>query len=328
MLPQQEQHQQEQQQLQRHQQGSLPSQRIQQTSTHQDAEQDNAAAAAHSDAGMAATAAHAAPEAAPLVGDAEAQQLGSSGSGEYADADADEDEYEEEDEDGSEAGSQGSLPLMQQAWKPDYTFKVLLVGDSGVGKTCLVMRFIADKFEDHLPATVGVDFCVKRMLVHDLQVKCTIWDTAGQERFRALTSTFYRGAKGIIFVYDVTRRETLASLGSSWMAELDSYAPHPHVARMVVANKVDAHASRQVSWQEGADFAQRHGCLFVEASAKQNIAVGVAFEELVLRILDTPELLAEAEEEEQQQLLQHGSRSINLAAPAAAGAGYSVSCSC
>lgn len=124
MLPQQEQHQQEQQQLQRHQQGSLPSQRIQQTSTHQDAEQDNAAAAAHSDAGMAATAAHAAPEAAPLVGDAEAQQLGSSGSGEYADADADEDEYEEEDEDGSEAGSQGSLPLMQQAWKPDYTFKV------------------------------------------------------------------------------------------------------------------------------------------------------------------------------------------------------------
>jgi hypothetical protein len=88
------------------------------------------------------------------------------------------------------------------------------------------------------------------------------------------------------------------------------------------------HESREVSWQEGADFAKQHGCLFVETSAKQNIAVGVAFEELVLRILDTPELLAEAEEEEQQQLLQQAGRSINLAAPAAAGAGYSVSCSC
>jgi Ras-related protein Rab-18 len=88
------------------------------------------------------------------------------------------------------------------------------------------------------------------------------------------------------------------------------------------------HDAREVSWQEGADFAKQHGCLFVETSAKQNIAVGVAFEELVLRILDTPELLAEAEEEE-AALLQQASRSVNLAAPAAAaGGGYAVSCSC
>eukprot|EP00882_Tetradesmus_deserticola_P008110 GHRQ01008544.1.p1 GENE.GHRQ01008544.1~~GHRQ01008544.1.p1 ORF type:complete len:322 (+),score=172.48 GHRQ01008544.1:488-1453(+) len=263
------------------------------------------------------------------VDHAEAGQLGSSSSGDFSDADAGTDEYEDEDEDededgGSESGSQLSLPLTQQAWKPDYTFKVLLVGDSGVGKTCLVMRFVSDSFEDHLPATVGVDFCVERMVVHDLQIKCTIWDTAGQERFRALTSTFYRGAKGIIFVYDVTRRHTLESLSGSWMAELESYQPHPHVARMVVANKVDAHNAREVSWQEGVDFAKQHGCLFVETSAKQNIAVGVAFEELLLRILDTPELLAEAEEEQRQQ----ASRSVNLTAPAAAGAGYAVSCSC
>lgn len=228
------------------------------------------------------------------------------------------------DDDGEAADTDSAdLPLMSApSWVPDHTFKVLLIGDSGVGKTCLVMRFISDRFEDHLPSTVGVDFAIKRMVVHDQNVKVTIWDTAGQERFRALTSTFYRGAKGIIFVYDVTRRETLSGLSDSWMRELEQYQPHPDVARMVVANKVDQHDRREVSWQEGADFAKQHGCLFVETSAKQNIAVGVAFEELVLRILETPSLLAvDADDDLNKQ------GALNLGQPSAAGS-YAVSCSC
>eukprot|EP00878_Enallax_costatus_P005971 GHUV01006263.1.p1 GENE.GHUV01006263.1~~GHUV01006263.1.p1 ORF type:complete len:293 (+),score=94.48 GHUV01006263.1:851-1729(+) len=236
----------------------------------------------------------------------------------------DADEWSSSSDGGGEAGSgSADLPLMPApSWVPDHTFKVLLIGDSGVGKTCLVMRFISDRFEDQLPSTVGVDFAIKRMVVHDLNVKVTIWDTAGQERFRALTSTFYRGAKGIIFVYDVTRRETLDSLSDSWMSELESYQPHPDVARMVVANKVDQHERREVTWQEGADFAKQHGCLFVETSAKQNIAVGVAFEELVLRILDTPSLLADDADDEHS-----GQPAVNLNKPADTGS-YAVSCSC
>lgn len=233
---------------------------------------------------------------------------------------------QEEEDSGSEGQQHHSgdeLPLItQQAWTPDHTFKVLLVGDSGVGKTALCMRFIADKFEAQLPSTVGVDFAIKRMEVGDRNIKLTIWDTAGQERFRALTSTFYRGAVGIIFVYDVTRRETLSSLSGSWMEELACYDPHPDVARMVVANKVDQHDRREVTWQEGADFAQQHGCLFVETSAKHNIAVGVAFEELVLRILDTPALLAAVAAEEQK-----GS-SVNLVAAQPPASGIAISCSC
>eukprot|EP00877_Chromochloris_zofingiensis_P014669 jgi/Chrzof1/9456/Cz04g03230.t1 len=135
--------------------------------------------------------------------------------------------------------SLASSSSLQQPWRPDYTFKVLLVGDSGVGKTCLLLRFISNKFEEKMNSTVGVDFAVKRMTLHDCNVKVTLWDTAGQERFRTLTTTFYRGAKGIIFVYDVTRRETLQSLENSWMDELEQYSPHPDVAKMVVANKVD-----------------------------------------------------------------------------------------
>jgi Ras-related protein Rab-18 len=148
----------------------------------------------------------------------------------------------------------------------------------------------------------------------------------GQERFRALTSTFYRGAAGIIFTYDVTRRETLANLGGAWLAELARFEPHPEVAKMVVANKVDAHDARQVSWQEGADFARQHGCLFVETSAKTNIAVAVAFEELVLRILDSPGLLAAVEAEEQRA--SGGGAALRLGQQQAPGGGMAVSCSC
>ncbi|KAF8058946.1 YPTV3 [Scenedesmus sp. PABB004] len=273
--------------------------------------------------------AHAGCEAAPAEGAAD-----DSGD-EHEDGDELEDGGSDATPGNSEAGSSEAAPDSEDAassadslplgggppWRPDHTFKVLLIGDSGVGKTCLVTRFIRDSFAEHLPSTVGVDYAVKRMSLHGAEVKVTIWDTAGQERFRALTSTFYRGAKGIIFVYDVTRRETLASLAESWMDELARYAPHPDVARMVVANKVDQHERRQVSWAEGAAFAQAQGCLFVETSAAQNIAVGVAFEELVLRILETPSLLVGADE-------GPAGDALRLGAPPPRGGGYALSCSC
>lgn len=191
---------------------------------------------------------------------------------------------------------------MQPQAAEDFVFKILLVGDSGTGKTCLLTRFTKDVFEDKLLSTIGVDFAIKRLNVYDKHIKLTIWDTAGQEKFRTLTNTFYRGAKGVIFVYDVTSKETLQNLEEIWLQEVELYGTEPDIVKMLVANKVDLNSIREVSWQEGSDFARKHGCLFVETSAKANVAVATAFEELVLKILETPSLTADAA----------GSRSLNV----------------
>lgn len=173
----------------------------------------------------------------------------------------------------------------------DQVFKILLIGDSGVGKSCLLTRFTKDSFSDASASTIGVDFRVKYSVFNNQKCKLTIWDTAGQERFRTLTSSYYRGAQGIIFVYDVSRRDTFENLEGVWMREADMYGTVEDAIKMVVANKVDLDTSRQVSKEEGLDFARKHGCLFVETSAKINIAVSQAFEELVEKILETPSLL-------------------------------------
>lgn len=176
----------------------------------------------------------------------------------------------------------------------DHLFKILLVGDSGVGKSSLLMRFTAGQFEESSVPTIGVDFKLKFVTVKNKRLKLTVWDTAGQERFRTLTSSYYRGAQGIIYAYDVTRRETFESLDDIWMREVDMYSTVEDSVKMVVANKLDKESQRQVSREQGQEFARQHGCLFVETSAKTNLAVSQAFEELVLKILDTPSLLDQA----------------------------------
>ncbi|KAL4443821.1 hypothetical protein ABPG75_011558 [Micractinium tetrahymenae] len=173
----------------------------------------------------------------------------------------------------------------------DHTFKILLVGDSGVGKSSLLLRFATGGFEELTP-TIGVDFKAKVVDIDGRRVKLTIWDTAGQERFRTLTSSYYRGAQGIILVYDVTRAETFDSLADIWLREVDMYNTVEEGIKMVVANKTDLGEQREVSTEQGVAFARAHGCLFVETSAKGNVAVDQAFEELVHKILETPSLLA------------------------------------
>eukprot|EP00878_Enallax_costatus_P007415 GHUV01007765.1.p1 GENE.GHUV01007765.1~~GHUV01007765.1.p1 ORF type:complete len:204 (+),score=53.89 GHUV01007765.1:173-784(+) len=176
----------------------------------------------------------------------------------------------------------------------DHLFKVLLVGDSAVGKSCLLMRFTADRFDEVTTSTIGVDFRVKYLTLNGKRVKLAVWDTAGQERFRTLTSSYYRGAQGVIFVYDVTRLESFENLQRIWMKEVDIYSNIEDAVKMVVANKVDLESERQVSKQQGHDFARTMGCLYVETSAKTNIAVQQAFEELCLKMLETPGLVGTA----------------------------------
>lgn len=172
----------------------------------------------------------------------------------------------------------------------DHLFKLLLIGDSGVGKSSLLLRFTSDTFDDLSP-TIGVDFKLKLMTLKGKKLKLTIWDTAGQERFRTLTSSYYRGAQGIILVYDVTRRDTFTNLSDVWLKEVDAYSTNQDCIKMLVGNKVDKDAERVVSKQEGIAFARQYGCLFLECSAKTRLNVEHCFEELVLKILDTPTLL-------------------------------------
>lgn len=172
-------------------------------------------------------------------------------------------------------------------------FKILLIGNSGVGKSSLLLRFTAGKFDDLAP-TIGVDFKVKQITFRGKQVKLTIWDTAGQERFRTLTSTYYRGAQGIILVYDVTRRATFTDLSDAWLKEVERFSTNKDCIKMLIGNKVDLEESaRVVTKKEGIAFARQHGCLFLEASAKTSINVQRCFDELLHKIMDTPGLAAE-----------------------------------
>ncbi|KAG1744922.1 ras-domain-containing protein [Suillus paluster] len=170
--------------------------------------------------------------------------------------------------------------------------KLLLIGNASVGKSSLLLRFSDEQWlpEDEASATIGVDFRVHKMEVNGRKVKLSIWDTAGQERFRTITSSYYRGAQGIILVYDVANRETFEAL-PKWFSEIDTYVSIT-VPKIIVGNKVDKENSRQVSTKEGSTFASRQNALFVEASAKTAIGVREVFEELVARILETPELWA------------------------------------
>ncbi|GJP39386.1 hypothetical protein CLOM_g23762 [Closterium sp. NIES-68] len=172
----------------------------------------------------------------------------------------------------------------------DHVFKLLLVGDSGVGKSCLLLRFTSDTYDDMTP-TIGVDFKIKSVIVNGKRVNLTIWDTAGQERFRTLTSSYYRGASGVILVYDVTRKETFASLSDVWVAEVQQYSTLPGCVLMLVGNKADRESDRQVGKEQGVDLARSWGCLFLECSAKTRLNVQQCFSELVHKIMEDPTLV-------------------------------------
>ncbi|KDR72957.1 hypothetical protein GALMADRAFT_252317 [Galerina marginata CBS 339.88] len=168
--------------------------------------------------------------------------------------------------------------------------KLLLIGNSSVGKSSLLLRFSDEQWlpEDESSATIGVDFRVHKMEIKGKKVKLSIWDTAGQERFRTITSSYYRGAQGVILVYDVANRESFEAL-PRWYSELETYVSSS-VVKILVGNKVDKEFSRQVPTAEAEKFATRMSSLFIETSAKTAVGVKETFQEVVEKILDTPEL--------------------------------------
>uniref|UniRef100_A0AAQ4RL76 small monomeric GTPase n=1 Tax=Gasterosteus aculeatus aculeatus TaxID=481459 RepID=A0AAQ4RL76_GASAC len=141
------------------------------------------------------------------------------------------------------------------------TLKLLIIGESGVGKSSLLLRFTEDTFDPEQPATIGVDFKVKTLSIDGNKAKLAIWDTAGQERFRTLTPSYYRGAQGVILVYDVTKRETFTKL-ENWLNELETYTTRNDLVKMLVGNKIDRD-DHEVDRNEGLKFARKHSMLFI-----------------------------------------------------------------
>ncbi|XP_048782631.1 ras-related protein Rab-18-B-like [Lagopus muta] len=180
------------------------------------------------------------------------------------------------------------------------TVKLILVGDSAVGKSSLLLRFAEGSFEPSMKPTICVDFKVKKMVVDGHTVQLAIWDTAGQERFRSLNPSYYRGTQGIVLVYDVTRKDTFTGL-ESWLNELEIYTTKSDAVKMLVGNKTDK-PDREVERREGLQFAKKRSLLFIETSAKTEDGVQHAFEELVIKILQTPNLLDKSTEKKRVQL--------------------------
>jgi len=162
-------------------------------------------------------------------------------------------------------------------------WKILLIGDSSVGKTCLLLRFVDDKYTESFVSTIGVDYKIKT-ITDDAgnTVKLQIWDTAGQERFRTITSSYYHGAHGIIVVYDVTDNVTFSNV-KQWLEEISRYASQT-VAKLLVGNKSDLETDRVVSYQAAKEFADESHLAFIETSAKTGHNVKEAFTKMVQEV--------------------------------------------
>ncbi|PKA59466.1 Ras-related protein Rab11D [Apostasia shenzhenica] len=159
--------------------------------------------------------------------------------------------------------------------KIDYVFKVVLIGDSAVGKSQILARFARNEFSLDSKATIGVEFQTRTLVIQHKSVKAQIWDTAGQERYRAVTSAYYRGAVGALLVYDVTKRQTFDHI-PRWLEELRSHADK-NIVIMLVGNKTDLEDQRAVPTEDAKEFAEKENLFFLETSALEATNVEAAF---------------------------------------------------
>ncbi|CAH1251313.1 ras-related protein Rab-8A-like isoform X4 [Branchiostoma lanceolatum] len=157
----------------------------------------------------------------------------------------------------------------------DFLFKLLLIGDSGVGKTCVLFRFSEDAFNSTFISTIGIDFKIRTIDLDGKKIKLQIWDTAGQERFRTITTAYYRGAMGIMLVYDITNEKSFENI-KNWIRNIEEHAS-ADVEKMILGNKCDMEDRRQVSRDRGEKLAIEYGVKFMETSAKSSINVEEAF---------------------------------------------------
>jgi small GTP-binding protein len=158
--------------------------------------------------------------------------------------------------------------------KFDFSLKVVVVGESGVGKSCFLIRFVRDTFDDDTQSTLGIEFLSKIIQTENRRIQLQLWDTAGQEMFRSVTRGYYRGSAGALVLFDIANRDSFENV-ERWLQDVRSVA-RADVVLILIGNKLDLAAGRQVQADEAQDFAQRYGMRYFEASAKTGVGVADA----------------------------------------------------
>ena len=173
----------------------------------------------------------------------------------------------------------------------EFLMKIIMVGDSGVGKTNLLERYIKNEFWEATRNTVGVDFMAKKVMIHNQQVKIQFWDTAGQEKYKSISSAYYKSTQGVILVYDVTNRNSFRNIGM-WLTDIRNHSDNS-IHFLLVGNKIDIADNRVITQEEASRYARKEGLFFMEVSAKSNVnqcvnkAFHILFEEILKRFFDT-----------------------------------------
>ncbi|XP_049892385.1 ras-related protein Rab-19-like [Epinephelus moara] len=201
----------------------------------------------------------------------------------------------------------------------DFLFKIILIGDSNVGKTCVVQNFKSGIFSERQQNTIGVDFTVRTVDIEGKKVKMQVWDTAGQERFRTITQSYYRSAHGAIIAYDITRRPTFDSV-THWIKEVELYGAS-NVVLVLIGNKCDLEQERQVLFEEACNLAKEKDILAaLETSAKESQNVEEAFLMMAKELLSRNGLNVQPEDSDSSNtpriLLRSNSRPVNGAVSA------------
>lgn len=167
----------------------------------------------------------------------------------------------------------------------DYLFKIIVIGDSGIGKSSILLRFADHQYTDNMLSTIGVDFKILTKEYRGKKIKLQLWDVAGQNRFRTITTSYYRGVHGVIMVYNICDKQTFDNM-DMWLEEVRKYRGDD-CNKILIGNKSDKFNERQVDYNIGKDFAIRNDMPFIETSAKDNINIDQLFEILVGDIYDT-----------------------------------------
>ncbi|KAK4414431.1 Ras-related protein RABA4d [Sesamum alatum] len=204
-----------------------------------------------------------------------------------------------------------NLPGGDFSNKIDYVFKIVLIGDSAVGKSQLLARFARNEFSLDSRSTIGVEFQTRTLMIDHKSVKAQIWDTAGQERYRAVTSAYYRGAVGAMLVYDITKRQSFDHV-ARWLEELRGHADK-NIVIMLVGNKSDLESLRSVTTEDAKDFAQRENLFFMETSALEATNVEPAFLTVlteIYRVVSKKSLVANEAESGGKEALLKGTKIV------------------
>ncbi|AYV78944.1 MAG: Ras-related protein Rab-1A, partial [Edafosvirus sp.] len=167
----------------------------------------------------------------------------------------------------------------------------VIVGDSGVGKSCILLRFTDNNFNESFISTIGVDFRMRTLTIDNQIVKFQIWDTAGQERFKTITTAYYRGSDGIIFVYDVTSPDSFNNI-QQWIEDV-THQVGPNITKLLIGNKADLFELRQVKDVDAQNYADKLGILFIETSAKTSTNIDNAFITIASELLKRKKIKSE-----------------------------------